>query len=77
MDIKNEVMEIIAKNADLEENVVLDPDANIINDLGFNSISLISLIIEMEEHFAVEFDDDMLLMDSMSTPCLLYTSRCV
>ena len=42
-------------------------DINIFNDLGYDSIKLIQLIVDLEEMFKVEIDDEMLWMDNFST----------
>lgn len=53
------IIEKLMKNVD----VVLSEDMNLIDDLNFDSIQLINLIIEIEEQFGVEFNDSDLLFD--------------
>lgn len=42
-------------------------DINIFDDLGYDSIKFIQLIVRLEEYFKVEIDDDMLLIENFST----------
>lgn len=42
-------------------------DENIIEDLGFDSISIMSLLILLEKEFDISFDGELLLLDSFDT----------
>lgn len=48
-------------------NITDMKDINIFDDLGYDSIKFIQLIVDLEEYFKVEIDDDMLLMENFST----------
>lgn len=37
--------------------------ADLVNDLGIDSITFISMVVEIESHFNIEVPDDFLLMD--------------
>ncbi|MFA6730680.1 MAG: acyl carrier protein [Eubacteriales bacterium] len=43
----------------------INPDAEFIRDLGFNSLELADLVVICEEKFDIEFDDEVL--PSLST----------
>lgn len=38
-------------------------DIDLINDLGYDSLRLITLIIDIESHYGIEIDDRYLLLD--------------
>ena len=42
-------------------------DINIFNDLAYNSLSFIQLIIDLEQTFNIVIPDDYLLMENLST----------
>lgn len=35
----------------------IDPEAHLVEDLGFDSIELLTLAVEVEDHFRVRLDD--------------------
>lgn len=39
---------------------------NLVEDLGFDSISIIQLVVELENEFDIEIDDKYLLIESLS-----------
>lgn len=45
-----------------EELMKLD----LVNDLGFDSMALINLIVDLEYEFSINFDDEILLRDNLS-----------
>jgi acyl carrier protein len=45
----------------------LHDDASIVEDLGLDSIVVVSLISQIEEHFSFIFEEDDLNMDTFST----------
>ena len=53
----NRLNEIIIKGAKIERiNSVLDNCTNLVNDLGYDSLSFISLMMSIESEFDIEFD---------------------
>lgn len=62
--IKQEVIELISE---LFQDKGFDIDileyVDLIEDMGMDSITFISIVVEIEEHFAIEVPDDMLLFD--------------
>jgi acyl carrier protein len=65
--IKTEIKKIIIKNTRrnvLEEDII--DTTLLIEDLEFDSINIISLIVDIEECFNVEFDDANLLITNIN-----------
>ncbi len=58
MTIETKVRKVIAeKISDIDiEDVV--PEASLIDDLGADSLTIVELIMSMEEIFEIEIDDD-------------------
>ncbi len=42
-------------------------DTDLVMDLQYDSVQWITLIVELEEQFEVEFEDELLLMESLQT----------
>ena len=58
MTIETKVKKVIAEkipDIDLEDVV---PEASLIDDLGADSLTIVELIMSMEEVFAIEIDDE-------------------
>ena len=65
--IKQEVIELISelfKDKGFDVNTLENVD--FIDDLGMDSITFISMIVELEMHFDIEVPDDMLLVENFS-----------
>ena len=60
MCVHEKLMKIIQDSVSiLYENVPIKNDTDIINGLGFDSISIIQLILEIESEFDIQFDDNL------------------
>lgn len=62
------LLELVIKNAgsiseDLDIITEVKNDIDLIDDLGYDSLSLITLIIDIESYYDMEFDDRYLLLD--------------
>jgi acyl carrier protein len=58
MTIETKVKKVIAEkipDVDIEDVV---PEASLIDDLGADSLTIVELIMSMEEIFEIEIDDD-------------------
>jgi len=58
MTIETKVKKVIAEkipNIDIEDIV---PEASLIDDLGADSLTIVELVMSMEEMFEIEIDDD-------------------
>ena len=42
-------------------------DTDLVMDLQYDSVQWITLIVELEEKFGIEFEDELLLMESLQT----------
>lgn len=63
--IKQEVIELISK---IFKGIGFDIDIleyiDLIEDMGMDSITFISIVVEVEAHFNIEVPDDMLLFEN-------------
>lgn len=55
MIVKQQVRKIIAQSLEVEEDIL---DEKKLVEIGFNSISFIKIIVDIEEYFNIEFDDN-------------------
>ncbi|MFF8726253.1 phosphopantetheine-binding protein [Streptomyces sp. NPDC015171] len=55
----------------LDTTDTVDPDASL-SELGLDSLTLLTLIAELEDALAVELPDEMLVMQTFSTPSVLW-----
>ncbi len=58
MTIETKVIKVIAEkipNIDIEDVI---PEASLIEDLGADSLTIVELVMSMEELFEIEIDDD-------------------
>lgn len=78
-EIKKNVYEII-KEIDIsisEEKII--SSKNLISDLGFDSLKMISFIVAIENKFKIEFDDDDLditKFDSLENVLCIIENKC-
>ena len=67
MNIENRLKELIAKIADLKIDMsMIHGDTNLNKDLSFESIQMIQLIIEIENEFNIEIEDDDLIIENLT-----------
>lgn len=57
----------------LEDSEKLTSDADL-GDLGLDSLETVGLLMALEEHYAIVFPDEALMMDTFSTPGKLWTA---
>lgn len=75
MDCKAKLTEMIIAGTKLNNNITeIDDNANLIYDLGYDSLSLVNLIVEIEEEFGVEVDHENIfvfkkLVDYINSHC--------
>lgn len=73
-EIIEKFKEIIIYIIDEEDIVEIDEDfieKDLLNDFGFDSLNIISLIVEIEEKFNIEFEDNFLEMENMRCPKII------
>jgi acyl carrier protein len=47
-------------------NSSITDDSDLINDIGMDSIQIMQLVVELENEFNIEFDDDDLVMENLA-----------
>lgn len=52
-----ELKKLLVEEMQIDEDKIT-PDAELVNDLGFNSLELAELVIHLEETYDVEFDEE-------------------
>lgn len=62
-DLKRVIIDIKGANISLEE---IQDDFNLIDDMGFDSLKMIELIIKIEEVFNIQLDDNELEIETLS-----------
>lgn len=68
---RNQYKEVISKKIrEIIEIDQLDPD-QLLDSVGFSSVSMIELIIELEDVFDIIFEDEELLTDNFKTVSLI------
>lgn len=58
MNVEEQVIKIIKENLDIDRNTDIELDAHIIHDLGGDSLSAVEIVMEIEEEFDIEIDDN-------------------
>lgn len=67
MEFENEIRKILAKAVNLTESIDrIAPDTNL-TDVGVDSLVFIQIVIEIENHFAIEFPDNNLSIAEAGT----------
>lgn len=61
--IREIVHRMVCEEVHLEEGLDLSEDVRLIEDLGFDSVQLITLIAQIEEEFDIEFMGSRMLFD--------------
>lgn len=57
IDVRENILELISLNAPGEVEVLLVDETSFFDDLGYDSLALISLLADLEEEYQLEFDD--------------------
>ncbi len=53
------------------KEVVFTNDLNLVDDLGFDSIVIMEIVIKIEQEFDFEFDHDLLLFENIASYAFL------
>lgn len=71
MQTKEKIIELVEKNLEknLIENIMFEDiyNANLFDDLGYDSLAFINLIVDIEGAFKIEIPDELLLMENFFT----------
>ena len=57
MSMYDRIKDVLVSKLQLNENEIT-PDSELVNDLGINSLELAYLVMECEEEFDIEIDDN-------------------
>jgi len=57
MSLEDKIKKIIAQKLEVDENEVV-PDASFVNDLGADSLTLVELVMELEDQFDLDISDE-------------------
>jgi len=68
--LKDAIIKVSTKHVDIS---TINDDTSIIQDLGFTSVQIIQLLIEIEERFGILIDDDDLELDQITIYKNLYS----
>jgi acyl carrier protein len=52
------VCEIVRKSAKIPPSVMIYPDSRLVEDLAIDSLDLIQLILQVQDHFEIVIDED-------------------
>ena len=67
MNVDQKLRELIAKVATQDVDIdSINEDTLLTNDLGYDSVQLIELIVELENDFDIEIDDDDLEIENLT-----------
>lgn len=62
-----EKINAIIYNVSGKNNIIFDDDINLIDDLSFDSLMIMELVMEIEDEFKITFDDSMFNISSLSS----------
>ena len=70
MDVREKIIALVFDKYNLPDYQMGDidevADINIFEDLGFDSIQFVELIVKIENEFNIEFDDDVFIMENFT-----------
>lgn len=67
MNNRERLVRIVSGLMESEEDIKLDDNTNLIEDLGFDSVNIINLVILIEEEFGIEFEDFELGLETLAS----------
>lgn len=65
-DIRERLVKLVLSEIGDGEGQELPDDARLIEDLGYDSLQLMSIIAEIEKEFGITFDDSDMLFDNFN-----------
>lgn len=54
----HELSDVVRKAAKLAPSIVIEDDSRMVDDLGIDSLDLVGVLLQVQDHFGVEIDDD-------------------
>lgn len=65
--VEEKLKELIRKNSKVcDETILIDNDTDLIRDCAYDSLSIVKLVVDIEDEFECEIDDSMLVADLLS-----------
>ena len=61
------IIKIISEMAEIEEDVIINSMDSTLEQLGMDSLVFVQILLEIEDEFDLELDDDFLVMDDVGT----------
>ncbi len=59
--------ECILRNSPMKHvNIAIDENINLVNDLGYDSMSYIKLIVDLQQTFNYKFKDNVLIIENFT-----------
>ena len=65
MNVQQRLYNLVLKLSE-NDNAVITEKTNLIDDLSFDSVLMVSMIVEIESEFGITLDDDDLELDILS-----------
>ena len=66
---KNILYELIRSNAsNMPEGMKVGDDTRLIEDMGYDSVDLMQLIVDIEDEFGISLMDDDMIAEKLNTP---------
>lgn len=66
-DIEQKLKEVIIAVSDDISIEMINEDVNLVEDFSFDSVNIIQLVVEIENAFDIEVDDDNLIFENLAT----------
>lgn len=65
--IENKLKSIILKNVSVDHTIEdIDENTDLITDLFFTSVEIIQLVVDIEDNFNIQIEDDFLVVETIS-----------
>ncbi len=64
---RNDIKELIINIKPSVKELIDDGDKNLIEDLELDSVELMLLLVEIENRYGINFEDEVLLIESLTT----------
>ena len=56
-----DVADVVRKSAKLRLNLAIEPDSRLVEDLGIDSLDLVGVFLQIQDHFDILIEDEDLL----------------
>lgn len=66
IEMRDKLIELIKRCGNEMMEFDIDEETNLVEDLGYSSLNLIELIVELEMEFGIEIPDEVLNIETLS-----------